>query len=162
MTLAHYYWKKRARTNTNELLMFSDTVTSVFFCPPILRFLEKMMWKNKAYASERGCTAVFIWAPEPHTDQYTFKLRLEKAITISHLIRKRQTFFPNYHLKWLVSGDTSWMLIEAYFIFIQQIFYISTWAHNCLIYMHTHTFIYSHNSQWAQSILPSPFSAPCS
>lgn len=49
------------------------------------------------------------------------------------------------------------MLIEAYFIFIQQIFYISTWAHNCLIYMHTHTFIYSHNSQWAQSILPFPY-----
>lgn len=49
------------------------------------------------------------------------------------------------------------MLIEAYFIFIQQNFYISTWAHNCLIYMHTHTFIYSHNSQWAQSILPFPY-----
>lgn len=59
-------------------------------------------------------------------------------------------------------GNTSWMLIEAYFIFIQQNFYISTWAHNCLIYMHTHTFIYSHNSQWTQSILPSPYSAPCS
>lgn len=57
MTLAHYHWKKRAKTNTNELLMLSDTVTNVLH-PKIKRFLLNIMWKTE-YMQVRGAVLLF-------------------------------------------------------------------------------------------------------
>lgn len=90
--------------NKNKWASYVKWYRTQMLCLRIVRFLPNNV-KNKdrnICKCAGGCTAVLIWAPQPYTDQYTFKSRLRRAITISGLIRKRQTCYPNYHLKWLV------------------------------------------------------------
>lgn len=63
---------------------------------------EKTPPKLKHVCKCAGAAALFWFEPLSVSDQYTFKSRLTRGITIPRLIRGRQICFPNYRLKWPV------------------------------------------------------------